>query len=89
MGHAWRTLAEVFERLGDTDLAERSYRTAAEVLTEQGASRLLAETYRAWGKFLRTQGREDEALDVFERAADLAVFTVAPHGVDVGDRQHR
>lgn len=89
VGHAWRTLAEVFERLGDTDLAERSYRTAVEVLTEQGASRQLAETYRAWGKFLRAQGREDEALDVFERAADLAVFTVAPHGVDVGDRQHR
>ena len=79
----------MFERLGDTDLAERSYRTAVEVLTEQGASRQLAETYRSWGKFLRAEGREDEALDVFERAADLAVFTVAPHGVDVEDRQQR
>ncbi len=89
VGHAWRTLGEVFDHLGDADLAERSYRTAVEILIEQGASRQLAETYRAWGKFLRAQGREDEALDVFERAADLAVFTVAPHGADVTDRQRR
>ena len=89
VGHAWRTLGGGLRALGDVDLAERSYRTAVEVLTEQGASRQLAETYRAWGKFLRAQGREDEALDVFERAADLAVFTVAPHGADVADRQHR
>ena len=76
VGRAWRTLAAVFERLGDLDLAERAYATAVEALTRQGAPRHLAEAYRAWGKFLRGLGREEEALDVFERAADLAVHTV-------------
>ena len=72
VGRTWRTLAEVFEGLGDADLAERSHRTAIEVLVRQGASRHLAEAYRALGKFLRGQSREKGALDAFERAADLA-----------------
>ena len=86
VGRAWRTLAEVFERLEDVDLAERAYRTAIETMIEQGAARPLAETYRAFGKFLRLQRREREALDVLERAADLSAHTVVtpPTGVPAG-----
>src|SRR5215211_4086048 len=40
--------------------------------SDQGADRFLADTYRGLGKFLRTRGRDEEALDAFERAADLA-----------------
>jgi transcriptional regulator with XRE-family HTH domain len=77
VGRTWRTLGDVFDRLGDDDLAERSYRTAAERLVEQGAVKELAETYRTLGKFLRARGREGEALDVYERAADLASRVVS------------
>ena len=79
VGRAWRALAEVFDGLGDDDLADRSYRIALERLVEQGAGKLLAETYRSYGKFLRARGREGEALDAYERAADLATHaSVAP-----------
>jgi predicted RNA polymerase sigma factor len=64
-------------RAGFDGVVEMRVGSAVETLAEQGALRHLAETYRAWGKLLRAHGREDEALDVFERAADLAVHTVA------------
>jgi tetratricopeptide (TPR) repeat protein len=72
-GHAWRTLADVFHDLGESELVERAYLVALAKLAEQGAGRHVAETYRAFGKFLRASGREHEALDAFEQAADLAV----------------
>jgi tetratricopeptide (TPR) repeat protein len=72
-GPAWRALADVFDGLAEPELAESAYRTALALLAEHGAARHLAETYRALGKFLRAHGREQEALDAFERAVDLAV----------------
>jgi transcriptional regulator with XRE-family HTH domain len=77
-GQAARTLADVFEELGDLECAERAYRVALEMLTEQRASRHVAETFRSFGKFLRANGRESEALDAFEQAADLAVGGAPP-----------
>jgi hypothetical protein len=35
------------------------------------------DAYRSWGKFLRRAGREEEALEVLERASDLAAEPVA------------
>jgi transcriptional regulator with XRE-family HTH domain len=78
-GHAARTLAEVFEALGDAEFAERAYRAALEPLAGHAAGRQVAETRRAFGKFLRANGRESEALDEFERAADLAMGSVGAH----------
>lgn len=72
-GPAARILAEVFDTLTEPECAERAYRAALAMLAEQGAARHVAETHRAFGKFLRANGRESEALDAFERAADLAV----------------
>ncbi len=62
---------------GDTDGAHESFRNATTLLEEQGHRRDYVEAYRAWGKFLRRSGREDEALEVLERAADLAAEPVA------------
>jgi transcriptional regulator with XRE-family HTH domain len=76
-GRGARILAEVFEALAEPDLAERAYR-AALAAAGTGPGRHVAETYRAFGKFLRANGREPEALDAFERAADLAVAGGAP-----------
>ena len=60
-----------------TTRAHESFRKATTLLEEQGHRRDYVEAYRAWGKFLRRSGREDEALEVLERAADLAAEPVA------------
>ena len=57
--------------------AHESFRQATTLLEEQGHRRDHVEAYRAWGKFLRRSGREEEALEVLERAADLAAEPVA------------
>jgi hypothetical protein len=35
------------------------------------------DVYRSWGRFLRRAGREEDALEVLERATDLAADQVA------------
>jgi tetratricopeptide (TPR) repeat protein len=76
-GNALWALAEGLALTGDDDGAHESFRKATTLLEEQGHRRDYVEAYRAWGKFLRRSGREDEALEVLERAADLAAEPVA------------
>ena len=71
-GNALWALAEGLALTGDADGAHESFRQATALLEQQGHRRDYIEAYRAWGKFLRRTGREDEALEVLERAADLA-----------------
>ena len=76
-GVALWALAEGLALTDDTDGAHDTFRKATTLLEEQGHRRDYVEAYRAWGKFLRRSGREDEALEVLERAADLAAESVA------------
>jgi tetratricopeptide (TPR) repeat protein len=62
------------------DQAEQLFGPPA-LLAEQGHRRDYADVYRAWGEFLRRAGREEEALEVLERADDLAS---EPVGADAG-----
>jgi tetratricopeptide (TPR) repeat protein len=71
-GNALWALAEGLSLTDDHDAADAAYREAAETLGEHGPRRDHVEAYRSWGKFLRRAGREDEAFEVLERAADLA-----------------
>jgi tetratricopeptide (TPR) repeat protein len=71
-GNALWALAEALALTGDDDGAHDAFGRATSLLAEQGHRRDYIEAYRAWGKFLRRAGREDEALEVLERAADLA-----------------
>jgi tetratricopeptide (TPR) repeat protein len=71
-GNALWALAEGLALTGDVDGADKAFREATTTLDEQGHRRDYVEAYRAWGKFLRLSGREEEALEVLERAADLA-----------------
>ena len=71
-GNALWALAEGLALQGDTDAANDAFRSATALLEAQGHHRDYVEAYRAWGTFLRRVGREDEALEVLERAADLA-----------------
>jgi len=78
-GNALWALAEGLALTGDSDGADGAFRKATALLEEQGHRRDYVEAYRAWGKFLRRAGREDEALEVLEKAADLAAV---PAGSD-------
>ena len=77
-GTALWALAEGLALTGDADAANDAFRQATTLLESQGHRRDYIEAYRAWGKFLRRVGREEEALEVLERAADLATEPVTP-----------
>jgi transcriptional regulator with XRE-family HTH domain len=71
-GRGFWALAEAEALAGDLDGADTAFREATLLLEAHGHRRDYVEAYRSWGKFLRRAGREDEALEVLERAADLA-----------------
>jgi tetratricopeptide (TPR) repeat protein len=71
-GNAVWALAEALALRGELDAADAAFRDATNLLEAHGHRRDYVEAYRAWGKFLRRAGREEEALEVLERAADLA-----------------
>ena len=71
-GLALWALADATALKGDAEEAHSTYERAVTLLTEQGRWRDAANCCRSWGRFLRKAGRESEALDVLERAADLA-----------------
>jgi tetratricopeptide (TPR) repeat protein len=76
-GSALWALAEARALNDDVDGADNAFRQATEILQEHGHRRDFIEAYRAWGKFLRRSGREEQALEVLERAADLAAEPAA------------
>jgi tetratricopeptide (TPR) repeat protein len=71
-GLALWALADATALKGGADEANSTYERSVTLLSEQGRWRDAANACRSWGRFLRKAGRESEALDVLERAADLA-----------------
>jgi tetratricopeptide (TPR) repeat protein len=76
-GNALWALADAKALKGDVDGANEAFRQATELLRDHGHRRDHIEAYRAWGKFLRRSGREEQALEVLEQAADLAAEPAA------------
>jgi tetratricopeptide (TPR) repeat protein len=72
-GNAWFVVAEAHARKTAFADAERAFSEAVYLLDRHGSPLERASCYRAWGRLLRELGREAEALDVLERAADFAV----------------
>ncbi len=70
-GRAWLALAGARSAAGEPG-ADEAFVEAVARLREHGSSREHAEALRAYGRYLRDAGREREAIDVFERAADVA-----------------
>jgi tetratricopeptide (TPR) repeat protein len=70
-GQIWWALAEARAGAGE-ESAQEAYRNAVELLGEHGTVREHANLLRSYGRYLRATGHEDEALDVYERAADVA-----------------
>ena len=69
-GAALAVLAEALGKQRD-ERADQTFRQAAELLERHGHRVDLADAYRAWGRYLRAAGRESEALDVLDKAAEL------------------
>jgi len=77
MGLGQWALAEARALDGDADGADSAFREATMLLEANGHRREYVDVFRSWGKFLRRAGREEEALEVLERATDLAAEQVA------------
>ena len=72
-GSASWALAEGLALQGDIDAASKEFERAVQLLSDNRRLREAAQAARGWGRVLRNAGREAEALDVLERATDLAV----------------
>jgi transcriptional regulator with XRE-family HTH domain len=71
-GNAWLVIGEARAGAGDSSRADAAFRESLDVLAEHGTVRQHAAALRSYGRFLRDGGREREALDVFEQAAEVA-----------------
>jgi tetratricopeptide (TPR) repeat protein len=70
-GCALYALAQAHEALDSKSEAEASYAASAELLAVHGSPADRSDAFRGWARFLRRHGRESEALDVLDRAADV------------------
>jgi tetratricopeptide (TPR) repeat protein len=70
-GQAWWVIAEARAGAGDPG-ADEAFGQAIGLLHEHGSVRDYANVLRAYGRYLREVDRERDALDIFERAANVA-----------------
>jgi transcriptional regulator with XRE-family HTH domain len=72
-GLALSALGDGLTLAGDTDAADDAYRRGLDLLESEGRWRDATTACRSWARMLRQVGREQQALDVLDRAADLAM----------------
>jgi transcriptional regulator with XRE-family HTH domain len=70
-GQLWWAIAEARSGSGDP-AADEAFTKAVDLLHLHGTVREYTNVLRAYGRYLRDAGREHDALDVFERAANVA-----------------
>lgn len=78
-GYALVALADALALEGDTDGASEAYSEAVSILEGETRWRAAANACRAWGQLLRTCGREAEAMDALDRAAELGMRAAPQH----------
>ena len=78
-GHALAVLGDAFALAGDSSDAEAAYREAVDILESEARWRPAANACRAWGNLLRASGREAEAMDALDRAAELGTRATPQH----------
>jgi transcriptional regulator with XRE-family HTH domain len=71
-GLGFSALGDALALLNEWQGADEAYRHAVRHLEDEGRWRDAANGCRAWARMLRQMGREEQAMDVLERAADLA-----------------
>jgi transcriptional regulator with XRE-family HTH domain len=72
-GLALSALGDALALGGDTGAADDAFRQGVGLLEDQGQWRDATTSCRSWARMLRQVGREQQALDVLDRAADLAM----------------
>ena len=72
-GRAYAALGDALALGGRTDEADEAYSRAVTLLEEQSRWRDATATCRAWARMLRQVGREDQAMDVLDRATEFAM----------------
>ena len=72
-GQALAALADGLALRGDFEAADAGYREAVDILAAESRWLMASNACRAWGRMLRENGREQEAMDALDRAAELAV----------------
>ena len=70
-GRALHVLGDGLALMGEHTEADRSFRKAVDILEQNRQWRDATTACRSWAKMLRELGREEQALDVLERATDL------------------
>jgi tetratricopeptide (TPR) repeat protein len=80
-GAALFALADGLAHRGSHDEADEAYDSAVELLQERRQWREATHACRAWARMLRAAGREDRALDVLDRAAELGLRAAPPDAV--------
>ena len=78
-GLASHALADALAAGGDVDGADTAYASAVGALAEAARWRLASTACRAWGRLLREHGREEQAMDVLDRAAELGMHAAPDH----------
>lgn len=78
-GAALAALADGLALSGDHAAAGDAYRDAVDLLEAAGWWRPAANACRAWGHMLRDAGKEREAIDVLDRAAELGMRAAPQH----------
>lgn len=76
-GDALWALAEGLTLKGEHSPADDAFRRAVDTLERSNCWREAAQACQAWARMLRAAGREQQALDVLERAAELGL-RIAP-----------
>jgi len=72
-GLAFSALADALTLGGEAQGADEAFRRAVSLLEQEGRWRDATTACRSWARMLRQMGREDQAIDVLERATGLAM----------------
>jgi tetratricopeptide (TPR) repeat protein len=72
-GSALFALGDGLALQGSYDSADNAYREAVDLLEQRHQMREATQACRAWARMLRAAGRERQALDVLDRAAELGL----------------
>ena len=78
-GYALAALSDGLVLAEETADADAAYREAVRILEDEGRWRAAANACRAWGNLLRTLGKEAEAMDALDRAAELGMRATPQH----------
>ncbi|MDX6465679.1 MAG: hypothetical protein QOI27_719 [Gaiellaceae bacterium] len=74
-GRAYHAMGDGFGLIGNYDAADEAFARGVELLEGQRRWRDATTACRSWAKMLRELGREQQAMDVLERATELSMRT--------------